>query len=52
MTWTNEEMKERLELLGYDLTDDNGEYSESIMVDIAANLEKYKWDDENEVWCE
>jgi hypothetical protein len=50
MTWTNQEMKTYLEGLGYDLTNDQGEYSELIMVDIAANVEKFKWDEEREVW--
>lgn len=50
MTLTNQEMRERLEGMGYDLTNDQGEYSELVMADIAANAEKYKWDEEKEFW--
>lgn len=49
-TWTDEEMKCLLKELGYDLTNDRGEFSSYIMSDISVNSEGYKWDDENELW--
>lgn len=52
MTWTDEEMKEKLQLIGYDLTDEEGNYSRVLMVEIASLTEGYKWDDEKEVWYE
>jgi len=51
-TWTDKEMKERLEGMGYDLTDDEGSYDSSLLAEIASMTEGYKWDDEKEVWCE
>lgn len=45
-TWTDEEMKERLEGMGYDLTDDEGEYSDGIMAEIASMSEGHKWHDD------
>lgn len=49
MTMNNQEMKEHLETMGYDLTNDQGEYSELVMADIAANVEKFKWNETKEV---
>lgn len=50
MSLTDKEMRERLELLGYDLTNTEGNYSVSIMSEIASLTEGYKWDEEKEVW--
>lgn len=49
-TWTDQEMREHLEELGYDLTDDEGNYDEGVMVEIASMVEKYKYDEETETW--
>lgn len=51
-TWTEKEMKERLEGMGYDLKNDEGEHDEGLLTEIASMLEGYKWDDEKEVWYE
>ncbi|MGN7300419.1 hypothetical protein [Ferdinandcohnia sp. SAFN-114] len=47
---TDSEMRQMLEFLGYDLTDDSGEFDHSLMVSIASMAEKFKWDEINEVW--
>lgn len=41
-TRTDDEMKVRLESMGYNVTDNEGE--------VASMSEGYKWDDEQEVW--
>jgi len=43
-------MRRMLEFLGYDLTDDNGEFDHSLMVSIASMAEKFMWDEINKVW--
>jgi len=50
VTKTDSEMRQLLEFVGYDLTDDNGEFDHSLMVSIASMAEKFKWDEINEVW--
>lgn len=49
-TWTDQEMRERLEQMGYDLTDDNGEYDVGLMVEVASMSEGHTYDEEKGVW--
>lgn len=49
-TWTDDEMKERLESMGYDVTDDEGEVDTGLLAEVASMTEGYKWDEEKEVW--
>lgn len=50
--WSDEEMAVHLKAMGYSLTnsEDEGEFSTAILADVAANSEKFKWDDVKEVW--
>lgn len=58
-TWTDDEMRIKLENMGYDLSKDENDDDEeeenygfdaSLMAEIATLSEGFKWDDKEEVW--
>lgn len=49
-SWSDSEMKEHLELLGYDLTDNAGNFSSLVLADVAANAEKFKFVETSGRW--
>lgn len=48
--FTDEQMRKKLESLGYDFTDENGEFDLKSMIEVASVIKNYKWDEKKEVW--